>query len=101
MASWRAWLLNAILRWAMKRHGDKAIDLERSRRMMRRPPRRVLRVPEDIRITEVVSEQGLRFDKVERIGDGAAKGAVILYYLHGGGYFFGSRSEEHTSELQS
>src|SRR5262249_30691254 len=74
----------------MKRHGDKAIDLERSRRMMHRPPRRVLQVPEDIRITEVVSEQGLRFDKVERIGAGAAKGAVILYYLHGGGYFFGS-----------
>jgi epsilon-lactone hydrolase len=90
MASWRARLLNAMLRWGMKRHADKAIDLERSRRMMHRPPRRVLRVPEDIRITEVISEQGLRFDKVERIGAGAANGPVILYYLHGGGYFFGS-----------
>jgi len=90
MASWRAWLLDAILRWGMKRHADEAIDLGRSRRMMERPPRRVLRVPGDIRITEVVTEQGLRFDKVERSGAGAAKQPVIVYYLHGGGYFFGS-----------
>src|SRR5262249_18001710 len=90
MASWRAWLLNAILRWGMKRHGDKAINLERSRRMMRRPPRRALRVPRDIRITEIVTEKGLCFDKVERIEARAADSPVIVYYLHGGGYFFGS-----------
>jgi acetyl esterase/lipase len=74
----------------MKRHGDKTIDLERSRRMMHKPPRRVLRVPKDIRITEIVTEKGLRFDKVERIGARAADQPVIVYYLHGGGYFFGS-----------
>jgi epsilon-lactone hydrolase len=90
MASWRAWLLDAILRWGMKRHADEAIDLKRSRRMMHRPPRRVLRVPGDIRITQIVTEKGLRFDKVERIGAGAAEQPVIVYYLHGGGYFFGS-----------
>jgi epsilon-lactone hydrolase len=90
MASCRAWLLDAILRWGMKRHGDKAIDLERSRRMMHRPPRRVLRVPRDMRITEIVTEEGLRFDKVERIEASAADQPVIVYYLHGGGYFFGS-----------
>ena len=90
MASWRAWLLDAILRWGMKRHADEAIDLKRSRRMMHRTPRRVLRVPGDIRITEVVTEKGMRFDKVERIGAGAARQPVIIYYLHGGGYFFGS-----------
>lgn len=90
MASWRARLLNAILRWGMKRHGDKAIDLERSRRMMRRPPRRALRVPADMRITELVTEKGLRFDQVARIGADSANPPVIVYYLHGGGYFFGS-----------
>lgn len=90
MASWRARLLNAIFRWGMKRHADKAIDLKRSRRMMRRPPRRALRVPADIQITELVTEKGLRFDQVTRIGVGAANPPVIVYYLHGGGYFFGS-----------
>src|SRR5262249_22780496 len=90
MASWRAWLLDAILPWGLKRRADQAIDLERSRRLMYKPPRRVLRVPGDIRITEVTTEKGLCFDKIERIGADAADAPVIVYYLHGGGYFFGS-----------
>jgi len=90
MASWRAWILDAIFRWGMKRHGDQPIDLERSRRMMYKPPRRVLRVPIGMRVTEVVTGKGLRFDKVEKIELRAAHQPVIVYYLHGGGYFFGS-----------
>ena len=90
MASWRAWILDAILRWGMKRHGDKPIDLKRFRGMMQNPPRRVLRVPREMRVMEVVTEKGLRFDKVEKLEARAVHQPVIVYYLHGGGYFFGS-----------
>ena len=87
MTSIRAWLLNQMFRWMMKRHGDKPIDLVKARAGMVNPPKAVLHIPPGFQVRELTTEGGLRFDVAEQAGHGQQ--AVVLY-LHGGGYFFGS-----------
>ena len=87
MASWRAWILNAIFRWGMKRHGDKPIDIARLRSTTRRPPRSALRVPDGYRVDELRTPNQLRFDLADRAEPRSQPPASIVLYMHGGGYF--------------
>jgi len=87
MLSWQALTLNGFLRFTMKRHGHKGIDLERLRAT---PPRMALAVPAGYKVESIRADQGLQFDWVETIEPPAAPPACIVLYLHGGGYLFGS-----------
>ena len=90
MASLNAWILNAIFRFTMKRHGDRGIDLPRARVRSQKPPARAMYVPPDMRVDEIEPEPGLRFDVADTKAARTGEPAAIVYYLHGGGYFFGS-----------
>jgi acetyl esterase/lipase len=90
MASWQAWVLDAMFRLVMKRHGDKPLDLDRSRRLTNNPPRRALHIPDGMKVEEIVTPEGLRFDVADSAGPRSGQPPVVLLYLHGGGYFFGS-----------
>jgi epsilon-lactone hydrolase len=95
MASWQAFLMNTLLRVAMKRHGDGPLDLDRVRKSTLNPPRRALQVPPGWRIDEVRGDApgrpgGLQFDVANREITSAAPASDVVLYLHGGGYFFGS-----------
>src|SRR5271155_698911 len=87
MLSWQAMTLNGFLRFTMKRHGKKGIDLERLRA---RPPKMALTIPRGMQIDSIRSDQGLQFDLVTEQTRTAATPAAIVLYLHGGGYLFGS-----------
>jgi epsilon-lactone hydrolase len=89
MLSWQAMLLNGFFRFTMKRHGKKAINLERLRAMGKNPPRSALAVPAGYRVDNMVSEQGLDFDVADITASGKTTANIVLY-LHGGGYLFGS-----------
>ena len=89
MLSWQALLLNGFFRLTMKRHGKKPLNLARLRAMSKNPPRSALAVPAGYGVTSIRNEQGLEFD-VADTSRPAAKPAVIVLYLHGGGYLFGS-----------
>ena len=91
MLSWQAMTLNGFLRFTMKRHGKKGIDLLRLRA---EPPKMALTIPRGFSIESVRSDEGLQFDLVTAnptAGDapGVARACIVLY-LHGGGYLFGS-----------
>jgi acetyl esterase/lipase len=90
MASWQVWLLNGVLRWTLKRHGDKPLNLAQIRARTNRPLRRSLMVPKGFRVDELHAEEGLSFDVADRAGRAADSPATVVLYLHGGGYFFGS-----------
>lgn len=101
MASWQAFLVNSILRVAMKRHGDGPFDLERVRRGTRHPPRRALQIPAGWKVDEIKADAlggtgtpggtgTLSFDVATREIVSAAEPTDVVLYLHGGGYFFGS-----------
>jgi acetyl esterase/lipase len=90
MLSWQAMLLNGFFRLTMKRHGKKAINVERLRAMGKNPPRSALAVPAGYRVDNVCSGQGLDFDVVDVADSGQASADFIVLYLHGGGYLFGS-----------
>ena len=90
MLSWQAMLLNAFFRLTMKRHGKKPLNLERLRAMGKNPPRSALAVPAGYSVESLRDEQGLEFDVANvspRLSDHPS---VIVLYLHGGGYLFGS-----------
>jgi epsilon-lactone hydrolase len=90
MLSWQAMLLNGFFRFTMKRHGSKPINLERLRAMGKNPPPSALAVPAGYRVESVRSDQGLDFDVADLSSTDRAAPAVIVLYLHGGGYLFGS-----------
>lgn len=90
MLSWQAWLLNGFFRVTMKRHGKKPINVERLRAMGRNPPRSALAVPAGYRVESLRSEHGLEFDVADSAAPVAGPPALIVLYLHGGGYLFGS-----------
>ena len=90
MASLNAWILNGIFRFTMKRHGDKGIDLPRARSRSIKPPPRVMVIPPDMRVDEIEPEPGLRFDVADALSARGSEPTTLIYYLHGGGYFFGS-----------
>ena len=90
MASWQAFVMNGVLRVAMKRHGNGPLDLARVRKSTLNPPRRALQIPEGWRVDEVRGDGGLSFDVAQRALAAATEPADVVLYLHGGGYFFGS-----------
>jgi epsilon-lactone hydrolase len=89
MLSWQAMTLNGFLRFTMKRHGKRAIDLKRLRSSSENPPKMALTIPSGFKIDAVTSEHGLQFDLVTSTASPQAS-AMIVLYLHGGGYLFGS-----------
>jgi len=82
-------ILNGFFRFTMKRHGKKALDLERLRAMTKNPPRSALAVPAGYSV-ETISDQGLEFDVAKPPVGSSAPPSTIVLYLHGGGYLFGS-----------
>jgi monoterpene epsilon-lactone hydrolase len=90
MLSWQAMLLNGFFRFTMKRHGKKPINLERLRAMGKNPPRSALAIPPGYSVEGLRSEQGLEFDVADLSRAAAHRPSVIVLYLHGGGYLFGS-----------
>jgi acetyl esterase/lipase len=90
MLSWQALILNGFFRLTMKRHGKKPLNLQRLRAMTRDPPRSALAVPRGYSVESLRSDEGLAFD-VARLSPAPAEApSVIVLYLHGGGYLFGS-----------
>jgi monoterpene epsilon-lactone hydrolase len=90
MLSWQAMLLNGFFRLTMKRHGKKPINVERLRAMGKNAPRRALAVPPGYTVESLHNEQGLEFDVADLSRTAAHRSPVIVLYLHGGGYLFGS-----------
>ena len=90
MASWQAILLNQMLRFTLKRRADRPFDLDLVRKLTRSPPKRALHVPVGWTVKEIEPEPGLRFDVADRATTRTAEPSLIVMYLHGGGYFFGS-----------
>jgi epsilon-lactone hydrolase len=90
MLSWQALLLNGFFRITMKRHGKKAIDIGRLRAMTVNPPRRLLAVPSGYTVDSLRNDQGLQFDVAAASTPSSVSSDVIVLYLHGGGYLFGS-----------
>jgi epsilon-lactone hydrolase len=90
MLSWQAMLMNGFFRLTMKRHGKKGLDLEYLRRMTKNPPKSALAVPAGFNVESLQSDQGLSFDVADRSSPGSGERSLIVLYLHGGGYLFGS-----------
>jgi epsilon-lactone hydrolase len=90
MLSWQAMILNGFLRFTMKRHGKKALNLQRLRAMTKNPPRSALAVPKGYAVDSLRSEHGLEFDVADSSTPRTVPASIIVLYLHGGGYLFGS-----------
>jgi epsilon-lactone hydrolase len=90
MLSWQAMTLNGFLRFTMKRHGKRGIDLKRLRSSSENPPRMALAIPAGFKIDSVRGDQNLQFDLVSAVASQPANPSVVVLYLHGGGYLFGS-----------
>ena len=90
MLSWQAMLLNGFFRLTMKRHGKKPLNLERLRAMGKNPPRSALAIPPGYTVESLRNEQGLEFDVADVSRSSPHQPSVIVLYLHGGGYLFGS-----------
>ena len=86
MASWQSFLLCTLMRWTIKRGATSPIDVADARRRVGQPRKRVLKAPPGVRVSAQI-ESGLVF---ERIDPAAARDDLVVLYLHGGGYFFGS-----------
>ena len=89
MRSWQALTLNGVLRFTMKRHGKKPIDLNRLRASTVNPPRMALAIPRGFKI-DTQTADGVQFDVVDRDSPRASPPARVVLYTHGGGYIFGS-----------
>jgi monoterpene epsilon-lactone hydrolase len=90
MPSWQAMLLNGFFRLTMKRHGKKPLNLGRLRAMTKNPPRSALAIPAGYTVESLRSDQGLEFDVADLSRAQPQPSPVIVLYLHGGGYLFGS-----------
>jgi epsilon-lactone hydrolase len=90
MLSWQAMLLNGFFRLTMKRHGKKPLNLQRLRAMGKNPPRSALAIPAGYSVESLSNEQGLAFDMANLSRPPSDRPSVIVLYLHGGGYLFGS-----------
>jgi epsilon-lactone hydrolase len=90
MRSWQALALNGVLRFTMKRHGKRPIDLKRLRAATINPPKMTLAIPNGFKVDSVESDDGLRFDVADRVATRSAPPPAVVLYLHGGGYLFGS-----------
>jgi acetyl esterase/lipase len=97
MLSWQAMILNGFFRLTMKRQGRKPLDLKRLRAMTANPPRSALSVPPGYGVASL-GEDGLDFDVAELSPRPSDPAPVVVLYLHGGGYLFGS-SKTHRQVL--
>lgn len=86
MASWQSFLLCTLMRWTIKRGATSPIDVADARRRVGQPRKRVLKVPKGLRVAAQI-ESGLIFERIDPV---APRDDVVVLYLHGGGYFFGS-----------
>ena len=82
--------LNGFFRLTMKRHGKKPLNLGRLRAMTKNPPRSALAIPAGYTVESLSSDQGLEFDVADLLRTAPHQPRVIVLYLHGGGYLFGS-----------
>jgi epsilon-lactone hydrolase len=90
MLSWQALTLNGFLRFTMKRHGKKPIDMQRLRAGTVKPPKMALNIPQGFRLDARQTPSGLKFDVADKDADRSKTPSRIVLYLHGGGYLFGS-----------
>jgi acetyl esterase/lipase len=90
MRSWQSLTLNGVLRFTMKRHGKKPLDLHRLRATTRHPPKMALAVPRGFKVESQSSPEGLHFDVADQDTPRARPAPAIVLYFHGGGYIFGS-----------
>ena len=88
--SWQATALNLTLRLRMKRGANRPLDVARARAMAGTAPPEALAVPAGWRVDPISKEGGLSFDEAMRDGPLLSSPPLVVYYLHGGGYFFGS-----------
>ena len=89
MASWQSFLLCTMLRLTMKRAGRHGIDIAKTRGSIGTPRPRVLQVPAGWKVAPL-SASGLTFEAVDRESGNPLRSDLMVLYLHGGGYFFGS-----------
>jgi epsilon-lactone hydrolase len=90
MLSWQAMLLNGFFRFTMKRHGKKPLNLQRLRAMTNNTPQWALAVPAGLKVDSLHTDQGLNFDVVDTSTPRKTPPSIVILYLHGGGYLFGS-----------
>lgn len=83
-------ILNGFFRLTMKRQGKKPLNLQRLRAMTEHPPRSALRVPPGYCVESLRNDAGLEFDVARLSPSPTQAPSVIVLYLHGGGYLFGS-----------
>ena len=89
MASWQSFLVCTMLRLTMKRAGRHGIDVAKTRASIGTPRPRVLEVPPGWVVAPAIMN-GLTFETVDRRGGAKLRDDLVVLYLHGGGYFFGS-----------
>lgn len=87
--SWQSTLFCLALRWTIKRHSRRPIDVARARSSMGTPRRRSLRLPPGFAATAVAVD-ALRLERIDRSQPPALREDLAILYLHGGGYIFGS-----------
>lgn len=89
MASWQSFLMCTMLRFTMKRAGRHGIDVTKTRANVGTPRPQVLQVPAGWKVAEL-KQNGLTFETVDRDDGTKLRDDLVILYLHGGGYFFGS-----------
>lgn len=90
MLSWQAFILNKILRFTMKRHGKRPIDLSKLRATTVNPPKMSLAIPTGFVVEPLKTPDGLVFDVAQLKDMRDSSPRTLVLYLHGGGYLFGS-----------
>ncbi len=88
--SWQAFALNQMLRFRMKRGAKQPLDVARARALAGTPPPAALAVPAGWRVDALGGDGGLLFDLARRDLPAMPTPQLVVLYLHGGGYFFGS-----------
>ena len=84
--SWQATLFCLALRWTVKRAATGKVDVARARAKIGTPGRRALRVPPGVTVTSLTANN-LALERIDRAGQ---RDDLLILYLHGGGYIFGS-----------
>lgn len=89
MASWQAFAIRTILRFTMKRAARSGIDIDKTRASVGTPRPQVLKIWPGWNVGPRVVE-GLTFEAYDRADPPPLRDDLVVLYLHGGGYFFGS-----------
>jgi acetyl esterase/lipase len=89
MASWQSFLVCTLLRLTMKRSARKGADVAHIRKAFGTPRRDALKVWPGWKVDALAADR-LQFETVDRATAPALRDDLVVLYLHGGGYFFGS-----------